>query len=160
MEHHEHQPHGPGCTCGCQDHHGHDHSHDYHHGHDHDHGHHHDHRHHHTDNPIHVAIHDVSVVGSLTLTVGMEYSQGIDLFRGILSEIAGEITALGGIVGHIKALVTDLSNSCMLSVTDEEESSILPCHDPRISVEVACITMALEPEALEQILAHHFAAYL
>ncbi len=137
--HHHHHDHGPDCTCGCQDHHEH---------------------HHHHEERIRVSVHDVSVAGSLSLTVSMEYAEGVRLFSRILSEISGKITAHGGIVGHIKALITDMSKSCMLSVTDEEEASVSEYTSPRILVEVACITMAMEPGELKHILHEHFEHYL
>lgn len=140
MEHHGHHhdhghhDHGPDCTCGC-----------------HDHGH---------DGRIRIAVHGVSVAGSVTLTAELEYKAGVREFGRLLSGISREISEQGGIVGHIKALVTDEGRSCMLSVTDEEDASCTDCSAPRLRVEIACIAMALEPEELRHILHHHLKKYL
>ena len=141
MEHHEHHhDHGPDCTCGCHDHH--------------------EHPEHHHEDRIRVERHDVSCVGSLTLKVAMEYSQGVRLFGELLSKVASAVTEHGGIVGHIKALVTDMSRNSMLSVTDEEEAIVTEYVSYQLAVEIACIVMALEPECLKHILLEHFDTYL
>lgn len=144
--HHHHHDHGPDCTCGCQDHHHHDHEHH--------------HEHHHKEEKIRVSVHDVSVVGNLTLEAHLEYPEAVERLSGLLSEVSGAVTAHGGIVGHIKALVTDMSRNCMISVTDEEEASVKEYHAPKVTMEIACIVMALKQEELKHILQKHFAPWL
>lgn len=90
----------------------------------------------------------------------MAYSEGVRVFGRILSAFSGEINAHGGIVGHIKALITDMSKNCMLSVTDDEEAIATEYVSHQITVEIACIVMALEPEELKHILQKHFEHYL
>lgn len=122
--------HGPDCTCGCQ------------------------------EEPIRVTAHDISVAASVKLTLNMDYEAGKATVEKILTDAASEIASLGGIVGHLKARITDQSRSCVISVTDEESADCTEYPDVRVQVECACICMALEPEELKEILGRLLAPYL
>ena len=154
---HEHE-HG----CGCEHDHEHEHEHEHHHGCgcDHDHEHEHDHEHHHHDHGheqpaygrvlVRSARHDaaLAVTGELRLT-GDPAALRERLGRA-LEQTAAQVTAAGGIVGHIKAAlrVTELT---MFSVTDTQVME-KPAPEREAAITANAIVFALESDRAEQIL--------
>lgn len=155
---HEHE-HEHGCGCEHDHEHEHEHEHDYehHHGcgceHDHDHEHHHDHGH---EQPaygrvlVQSARHDaaLAVTGELRLT-GDPAALRERLGRA-LEQAAAQVTAAGGIVGHIKAAlrVTELT---MFSVTDTQVME-KPAPEREAAITANAIVFALESDRAERIL--------
>lgn len=148
---HDHEHHH---GCGCD--HDHEHEHEHHHGcdceHDHEH-HHHDHGH---EQPaygrvlVQSARHDaaLAVTGELRLT-GDPAALRERLGRA-LEQAAAQVTAAGGIVGHIKAAlrVTELT---MFSVTDTQVME-KPAPEREAAITANAIVFALESDRAEQIL--------
>ena len=166
-EHEHHHDHGEDCDCGCHEHdheHHHDHGedcdcgcHDHDHEHHHDHGedcdcgcHDHDHEHHHDG--IDITYHDMSMIGSMAGVLNAAgYEEGEKILAGQLREIGRRVNEAGGIIGHIKFVLTAQGQSCQISVTDEEESirrfTSNSCH-----VEGVAIVFNLEEDTLRAIL--------
>ena len=168
-EHEHHHDHGEDCDCGC---HGHDHEHHHDHGedcdcgcHDHEHEHHHDHGddcdcgchdhdhdHDHHHDGIDITYHDMSMIGSMAGVLNAAgYEEGEKILAGQLREIGRRVNEAGGIIGHIKFVLTAQGQSCQISVTDEEESirrfTSNSCH-----VEGVAIVFNLEEDTLRAIL--------
>ena len=162
-DHDHHHDHGEDCDCGCHEHdheHHHDHGedcgcHDHDHEHHHDHGedcgcHDHDHEHHHDG--IDITYHDMSMIGSMAGVLNAAgYEEGEKILAGQLREIGRRVNEAGGIIGHIKFVLTAQGQSCQISVTDEEESirrfTSNSCH-----VEGVAIVFNLEEDTLRAIL--------
>ena len=160
-DHEHHHDHGDNCDCGCHEHHHdhgedcgcgcHEHDHEHHHGddcdcgcHDHDHEHHHD--------GIDITYHDMSMIGSMAGVLNAAgYEEGEKILAGQLREIGRRVNEAGGIIGHIKFVLTAQGQSCQISVTDEEESirrfTSNSCH-----VEGVAIVFNLEEDTLRAIL--------
>lgn len=146
--------------------HDHEHEHEHHHGcgcehdHEHEHDHHHEHEHHHHDHGqeqpaygrvlVQSARHDaaLAVTGELRLT-GDPAALRERLGRA-LEQTAAQVTAAGGIVGHIKAAlrVTELT---MFSVTDTQVME-KPAPEREAAITANAIVFALESDRAEQIL--------
>ena len=149
-DHKHHHDHGDDCDCGC---HGHDHEHHHDHGEDCDcgcHDHDHDHEHHHDG--IDITYHDMSMIGSMAGVLNAAgYEEGEKILAGQLREIGRRVNEAGGIIGHIKFVLTAQGQSCQISVTDEEESirrfTSNSCH-----VEGVAIVFNLEEDTLRAIL--------
>ena len=162
-EHEHHHDHGEDCGC-------HDHEHEHHHDHgedcgchDHDHEHHHDHgddcdcgchdhEHEHHHDGIDITYHDMSMIGSMAGVLNAAgYEEGEKILAGQLREIGRRVNEAGGIIGHIKFVLTAQGQSCQISVTDEEESirrfTSNSCH-----VEGVAIVFNLEEDTLRAIL--------
>ena len=126
--HHHHHEHDEDCDCGC---------------HDHDHEHHHD--------GISITFHDMSMIGSMAGTLNATYEEGEKILGAQLREIGRRVTEAGGIIGHIKFVLTSQGKSCQISVTDVDESvryfSADNCH-----VEGVAIVFCLEEDTLREIL--------
>ena len=151
--HHEHEnehdhEHHHGCGC--------DHDHEHHHHHEHDHEHEHHHHDHDHEQPaygrvlVQSARHDaaLAVTGELRLT-GDPTALRERLGRA-LEQAAAQVTAAGGIVGHIKAAlrVTELT---MFSVTDTQVME-KPAPEREAAITANAIVFALESDRAEQIL--------
>lgn len=139
----KHHHHNENCGCG-----GHD-SHQQHH-------HHSSHRHqpepdHQAPPVITVKTHDVSLVGSFRLTIAASFEDADTLLDQALKKIAAEITALGGIIGHIKANLTAAGQSCMISIT-EDESDHHYSDNGGCQAEGVAIVFGVLPEQLAAIL--------
>ena len=150
-EHHHHHEHDEDCDCGCHDH-DHEHHHDHEHGEDCDcgcHDHEHEHEHHHDG--ISITFHDMSMIGSMAGTLNATYEEGEKILGAQLREIGRRVTEAGGIIGHIKFVLTSQGKSCQISVTDVDESvryfSADNCH-----VEGVAIVFCLEEDTLREIL--------
>ena len=149
--HHEHE-HEHHHGCGCE----HDHEHEHHHHHEHDHEHEHHHHDHGHEQPaygrvlVQSARHDaaLAVTGELRLT-GDPAALRERLGRA-LEQAAAQVTAAGGIVGHIKAAlrVTELT---MFSVTDTQVME-KPAPEREAAITANAIVFALESDRAEQIL--------
>lgn len=147
---HDHEHHH---GCGCEHDHEHDHEHEHHHGCGCDHDHEHDHDH---EQPaygrvlVQSARHDaaLAVTGELRLT-GDPAALRERLGRA-LEQTAAQVTAAGGIVGHIKAAlrVTELT---MFSVTDTQVME-KPAPEREAAITANAIVFALESDRAEQIL--------
>lgn len=150
-EHQHHHHPDEKCECGCHD------------GH-HDHHDHSDHSHqseqlHHDTLPITVKTHDSSLVGSYRLTIEACFEDAQAILDEALKKIAAEITALGGIIGHIKANLTAAGRSCMISITEAESDSRYT--DSRCcQAEGVAIVFGILPEQLDAILNAVLAPYL
>ena len=95
-------------------------------------------------------IHDGAIVISGTLTVVTGDSAINVTIAKELETAAHEITALGGIVGHIKASSVVTSTS-MISITDEE-AMIKDSPECIVKITLAAIVFLVEPEAASQIM--------
>lgn len=165
MSDHHHHAHGESCDCG------HDHGHHHAHGEScdcgHDHGHHHDHGHEHNHAAhggcsgcasaqseagvirVEHRMHDEAVVVSGGLTVVAEYAVVRFILEKQLERIAREVTARGGIVGHIKASAA-CTETEMFSVTDTDVS-VKKSPEQEIKLNVASIVFAVPPEEVEAL---------
>lgn len=147
-QHHHHHHHDEKCECGCHDGH-----------HDHFEPSHQSEQHHHAALPITVKTHDTSLVGSYRLTIEACFEDAQTILDEALKKIAAEVTALGGIIGHIKANLTAAGRSCMISITEVESD----CHytdSRRCQAEGVAIVFGILPEQLDAILNAILAPYL
>ena len=133
--HHEHDAH---CDCGCHDH-------------DHDHEHHHDHVHGRDVDGIHIEHHiqDEACVVSGVMRLEGDYAVLRPRVSAQLEAVAAAITAQGGIVGHVKA-AAEVTNTEMFSVTDVKAMA-KTAPTQTITVKMAAIVFAVEPEAAETL---------
>lgn len=130
------------------------------------HDHHHPSGHRHQPKPDHqappvitVKTHDTSLVGSFRLTIAASFEEADTLLDQALKKIAAEITALGGIIGHIKANLTAAGQSCMISITEDESDHHY--HDSCCcQAEGVAIAFGLLPEQLTSILYNVLGPYL
>ena len=169
MSEHEHI-HDEHCDCGCHDHdHAHHHAHEHHHDHahhehvhddhcdcgchdhDHDHEHHHNHVHGRDVDGIHIEHHiqDEACVVSGLMRLEGEYATLRPRVSAQLEAVAAAIAALGGIVGHVKA-AAEVTNTEMFSVTDVKAMA-KTAPTQTITVKMAAIVFAVEPEAVEAL---------
>ena len=150
-EHHHEHDHGEVCTCGC-----HDHDHEHHHDHDHEHAHehHHDHVHGHDADGIHIEHHvqDEACVVSGVMQLCGSYDGMRERIAEKLEALAAEITARGGIVGHVKASA-EVQQTEMFSVTDIK-AMVKTAPTQEITVKMAAIVFAIEPEETEELVEH------
>lgn len=130
------------------------------------HDHHHPSGHRHQPKPDHqappvitVKTHNTSLVGSFRLTITASFEEADTLLDQALKKIAAEITALGGIIGHIKANLTAAGQSCMISITEDESDHHY--HDSCCcQAEGVAIAFGLLPEQLTSILYNVLGPYL
>jgi hypothetical protein len=131
---------------------------------------HHEHHHHsghsHQPEPDHqappaitVKTHDTSLVGSYRLTIAAGFEEADTILDQALTKIAAEITALGGIIGHIKANLTAAGRSCMISIT-EDESDHHYSDSHTCQAEGVAIVFGIIPEQLDAILHAVLGPYL
>ena len=144
--HHDHE-----CGCGCE--------------HDHEHEHHHDHgeechdpnctdpsHHHHHHKLVDIAHHESSIIGALKGTIPMaDYEAAEKLLAEQMREAGRRVTEAGGIIGHIKFVLTGPGKCSQISVTDVEEN-IRRFDGTSCQLEGVAIVFAVEDELLEQIL--------
>ncbi|MBU4440450.1 MAG: hypothetical protein KJ779_12855 [Firmicutes bacterium] len=144
-DHSKHHHHDENCSCGCHD--------------DHPESSHQPEQHHHLHHPITVKIHDTSLVGSYKFDIDTSFEESETILDGLLKQVSQQVTALGGIIGHIKALLNAQGNSCMFSITEDESdkhrTAGSSCH-----VEGVAIVFGILPEQLERILNKAFNLYL
>ena len=135
-EHHHHD-HGADCDCGCHDH-------------DHEH-HHHEHVHGRDVDGIHIEHHiqDEACVVSGVMRLEGDYETLRPRVSDQLEAVAAAITAQGGIVGHVKA-AAEVTNTEMFSVTDVKAMA-KTAPTQTITVKMAAIVFAVEPEAVEAL---------
>lgn len=128
--------------------------HEHHHDHEHEQGHHHEHEH----KAVNVYKHDISTVGSVRFQMETAYEKSIDLVEQYMSKTAEEIMERNGIIGHIKAFVTNTGQCCMLSVTDDDNTCRKYTDTNQVSVECVAIVIGIETEQLKEILTQSFPA--
>ena len=162
---HGHHHHDDECSCGCEhdhDHHHHDHEE---HGHDHEHPHHsheeecHDpnctdpsHHHHHHHELVDIAHHESSIIGALKGVIPEgDYEKAEKLLAEQMKEAARRVTEAGGIIGHIKFVLTGPGPCSQISVTDVEEN-IRRFDGTTCQVEGVAIVFAVEDDLLVKIL--------
>lgn len=148
-EHHHHH-HDEDCDCGCD----HDHDHEEHECHDPnctDPSHHH---HHHDDELVHIAHHESSIIGSLKgLMPTADYDEAEKQLAAQMREAGRLVTEAGGIIGHIKFVLTSAGKCGQISVTDVDEN-IRRFDGNTSEVEGVAIVFAVEDEKLREILEH------
>ena len=117
----------------------------------------HDHHHHHHHDEdccceesggVEISFHEGALIGTLT---GHIQADSIDAAKDLLSaamtELAAHISGAGGVIGHIKAIVSEEGRGWQISVTDTEavERSLLPS---AIHADCAVIVFAVEEDEL------------
>jgi len=80
-----------------------------------------------------------------------DHDEAEKLLSEAMSEAAERISAMGGIIGHIKFVVTAEGAASQLSITDEEVS-VRRFEGTAHRVEGVAIVFNVEDEALEEIL--------
>lgn len=148
---HQHHQHDENCECGCHD--------DHHVQHNHSEHSHQPEPHHHTSPAITVKTHDTSLVGSYRLTIEVCFEEAVTTLAEALKKIAAEITALGGIIGHIKVNLTAPGRSCMISLTEDEPDQHYSVSS-RCQAEGVAIVFGILSEQLETILKDILDPYL
>ena len=159
-EHHHDHDHDHECGCG----HDHDHDHECGCGHDHDHDHHHDeechdpnctdpsHHHHHHDELVEISHHESSTIGAMRFTMATaDYDEAEKLLAAQMREAGRRITEAGGIIGHIKFVLTAAGKCGQISVTDVEEN-IRRFDGGTSQVEGVAIVFLVEDDQLIHIL--------
>ena len=139
-EHEHHHDHDEDCCC---------HDHDHHHDHDHEHEHPHVHGHDHDGIHIEHHVQDEACVVSGVMHLCRSYDGLRERIAETLEALAAEITARGGIVGHVKA-AAEVQQTEMFSVTDVK-AMIKTAPTPEITVKMAAIVFAIEPEETEEL---------
>lgn len=131
---HHHHAHDEHCDCGC-----HDHAHD------------HDHVHGRDVDGIHIEHHiqDEACVVSGLMRLEGDYAALRPRMGARLEAVAAAITAQGGIVGHVKA-AAEVTSTEMFSVTDVKAMA-KTAPTQTITVKMAAIVFAIEPEAVEAL---------
>ena len=170
--HHEHEH---------EHHHDHEHEHEHHHhehGHDHEHEHHHDedcgcghdhdevecddpnctdpshHHHHHHDELVEISHHESSIIGAMKGVMDTaDYDEAEKLLAAQMREAGRLVTEAGGIIGHIKFVLTSAGRCGQISVTDVEEN-IRHFDGGSSTVEGVAIVFAVEDDQLREILEH------
>ena len=162
--HHEHEHAHDHDECGCGHEHHHDHDHEHHH-HDHEHEHEHEcddpnctdpshHHHHHHDELVDIAHHESSIIGAMKgVMATADYDEAEKLLAAQMREAGRLITEAGGIIGHIKFVLTSAGRCGQISVTDVEEN-IRHFDGGTSTVEGVAIVFAVEDEQLVEILEH------
>ncbi|WP_368293020.1 hypothetical protein [Dehalobacter sp. TBBPA1] len=123
-EHHEHHEHeGQACQC----------------------GHHHDEQHEQHEKSvlcnqeeITVTHHEGAVILSTERVIAKEYSWVRDRLNKELQSLAGWVEDQGGLVGHIKAFLTETGYTCMLSTTGEDVQ-IKETLKPKVTAKITLI---------------------
>ncbi len=160
------------CGCGCDHDHEHEHEHEHHHhhdDHDHDHAHHHDHdhechdpnctdpshhHHHHDEGPVHISHHESSTIGAMKgVMPTADYDAAEKALAEQMREAGRRITEAGGIIGHIKFVLTAAGKCGQISVTDVDEN-IRRFDGGSSTVEGVAIVFAIEDDTLTEILTH------
>ena len=160
--------------------HHHDHEHEHHHDHEHEHHHHHDedcdcgcdhdhdevecddpnctdpshHHHHHHDELVEISHHESSVIGAMKGVMGTaDYDEAEKQLAAQMREAGRLVTEAGGIIGHIKFVLTSAGRAGQISVTDVEEN-IRRFDGGTSTVEGVAIVFAVEDDRLREILEH------
>lgn len=127
------------------------------HVHHHDHEHHHD-QHHHHDHGEHccceacsgisISFHEGALIGTLT---GHISADSIDAAKELLSSamtaLAARINDAGGVIGHIKAIVSEEGRGYQISVT-EEEAEVRSLSPSAYHADCTAIVFAVEEDDL------------
>lgn len=140
--HHHEYSHEQGC-CG----HHHEHSHEPEHC---GHGHPHNHSHHEDEKEIygvHISHHEGASIFSLRQELAFPYEETLACIQLKLEELSAWVEAQGGLVGHIKGLLTDEPRSAMLSTTGAS-CHIIKASEPVVRFELACIVFSTDEEAM------------
>ena len=158
-EHEHHHHHDDECDCGC------DHDHEHHH-------HHHDdeedecechdpnctdpshHHHHHHDELVSISHHESSIIGAMKgVMPTADYDEAEKALAAQMREAGRLVTEAGGIIGHIKFVLTSAGKCGQISVTDVDEN-IRRFDGGTSTVEGVAIVFAVEDEELREILEH------
>ncbi|MFA0815247.1 MAG: hypothetical protein ACC608_05615 [Anaerofustis sp.] len=122
-----------------------------------DHGHH---EHAHLDTEengiaISVTTHDSSVVGSYRLKTEKSFNDAQESTGKLLEQIASRVNEFGGLIGHIKAIVKEESDSCILSVTDTDANRRI-LQGSGAKIEGVAIVFGITPQQLQSIMQQTF----
>ena len=125
-----------------QDHHGHEHQ-------DHDHSHH-DHDHHHET--VHISHHEGAVIGAIQGRIPIaDYDEAEKLLASKMREAGRLVTQAGGMIGHIKFIVSEAGRCGQISVTDIDEH-IRHFEGGNCHAEGVAIVFGVDDEMLTKIL--------
>ncbi len=132
-------------------HHEHEHLHEHAHVHEHGHDHEHEHEHHH-DGPLSISEHEGALIGAMKGVMKISDPEEAEkLLSGQMKEASARITEKGGIVGHIKFILSSVGKCSQISVTDLEEN-IRHFDGNCTNAEGVAIVFLIGEEELEEIL--------
>ncbi len=136
-EHHEHHEHHEGCSCNYEHHH-------------------HEHEKKKECN-VSISYHDQSVIASYKFDINVnELSCSNEKLGEFLLDIGRCVEALGGIIGHIKAVVCFSESGKMLSVTYDGEVSENPIEIKKVFIEGVAIVFNVDGDSLENIISESY----
>ena len=112
------------------------------------------HHHHHHDELVEISHHESSVIGAMKGVMGTaDYDEAEKLLAAQMREAGRLVTEAGGIIGHIKFVLTSAGRAGQISVTDVEEN-IRRFDGGTSTVEGVAIVFAVEDDKLREILEH------
>ncbi len=143
-------------SCG----HGHEHSHDHEHPHSHGHSHDHEHSHGQEAGGIHIIHHEEALIGSVQGQLpGADFPKAQEVLTEQIRRLGQQIGCQGGMIGHIKFILSSPEHCCQISLTDVTESTRY--FDMNFCrVEGVAIVFGIEKETLRTLLQDTLGAIL
>ena len=103
---------------------------------------------------VEISHHESSVIGAMKGVMGTaDYDEAEKLLAAQMREAGRLVTEAGGIIGHIKFVLTSAGRAGQISVTDVEEN-IRRFDGGTSTVEGVAIVFAVEDDKLREILEH------
>ncbi len=117
----------------------------------------HEHHHHHDEDccceacsGIGVSFHEGALIGTLTGRIAADSVDAAkELLSAAMTDLAARINGAGGIVGHIKAIVSEEGRGYQISVTDEE-AAVRSLSPSAYRADCTAIVFAVEEDVLRE----------
>jgi hypothetical protein len=102
-----------------------------------------------------------SVIGTLTCALPLRYQEALAAAEQKMLALAEDIVKRGGIIGHIKSLLTEEGERCMLSITDTDTGVQRRIPGGETSrLELAAIVFCIDDDTLRLCIRDAFADYI
>lgn len=94
--------------------------------------------------------HDHAVIANIYYETESDYEISVEECQRDMKELAHNIEADGGLIGHIKMYIREEGRSCMLSLTDSTALHQKEGTQKRSTVEGVCIVIGMNSEKLKK----------
>ena len=107
-----------------------------------------------------MSTHDNAIIGTVKCRIPGAYEDGVAILKEKMDKVARWVEDKDGLIGHIKAFVTEEKRTCMISIPEAGDLQVKQGAADALMVSNANIVFGVDKEEFEGLLKEVYKEYL